>query len=72
MENELKKQIEILKKFIDNDLLLLEIHDVIAKKNEAVRKENYQLAYNLRQKEIYLLSKLPKLCTLKKLRSKLL
>ena len=71
MENELKKQIEIIKKFIDNDILVLEIHDAIAKKNEAVRKQDYELAANLRQQELDLISKLPKLSTLKKLRSKL-
>lgn len=71
MEKELKKQIEIIKKFIDNDILWLEIHDTIAKKNQAVRKQDYELAANLRQQELDLISKLPKLSTLKKLRSKL-
>jgi hypothetical protein len=72
MEKELRKQIEIIKKFIDNDLLWAEINDTIVRKNEAVRKQDYGLAANLREKELDLKSKVTKLSTLKNLRSKLL
>jgi len=49
MENELKKQIEIIKKFIDNDLLRLEIHDTVFQKNEAVKNQDFGLAADLRE-----------------------
>lgn len=62
---------EILIKLVDFFLANLEIEIVMRDKNEAVRRQDFESALNLRKKEKELLSQLTNIGEIKELRNKL-
>lgn len=62
---------EILIKLVDFFLVNLEIEMVMRDKNEAVKRQDFETALNLRKKEKELLSQLTNIGEIKELRNKL-
>jgi len=67
----MEDQKELTKKLFDYMILLVEIESIQRQKHEAVKKQKYEDAANLRDKELELMELVPSIQTIKELRSKL-
>lgn len=67
----MEKYINAIKKCVDYTIAILELNDAILQKNEAVRKQDFELASKFREKEKDLQNKLISLEELKEIRDEL-